>query len=318
MPLTMLDIAKLSGNDEVVGLIEENLRYAPEVDLFASRTIRGTTYKTATRVGLPSVGFRKANKGNARTKSEFRQQLVQTYILGGALQVDRAVAMAHEDGSDALLTLEASGATMAAFRALGSQIYYGTVKDELGFPGLKAATPLGGVTINGDSVTVNAGGNTANTASSVYAVKFGEQDVQLLWGMDSTLNINDTWGTQQVEDDEGKAFEAFVNNLTAWSGMQIGNENCVRRLCNLTVANGLTDALLAQLMETFPVGYTPDVLLMSRRSRSQLQQSRSVSLNGNAKVRPDQPKHAPLPTEYEGIPIVATDSILNTDAIETI
>jgi hypothetical protein len=79
---------------------------------------------------------------------------------------------------------------------------------------------------------------------------------------------------------------------------------------------GLTDALLARLVATFPVGHTPDALFMSRRSRAQLQASRTVTLYGGEKKRPDQPATAPLPTEFEGIPIYATDSILDTDTAE--
>ena len=41
----LLDIAKLTGNDTVVGLIEENQTVAPDVMSFPARTIRGTSYK---------------------------------------------------------------------------------------------------------------------------------------------------------------------------------------------------------------------------------------------------------------------------------
>ena len=106
--------------------------------------------------------------------------------------------------------------------------------------------------------------------------------------------------------------------LTAWIGMQIGNENCVRRLLNLTEdsGKGLTDARLALLRATFPVGFEPDAYFMSRRSRAQLQTSRTISLQATGKNRTDQPNIAPLPTEYEGTPIIVTESIGNADAIE--
>ncbi|WP_156345499.1 hypothetical protein [Verrucomicrobium spinosum] len=45
---------------------------------------------------------------------------------------------------------------------------------------------------------------------------------------------------------------------------------------------------------------------MNKRSRNQLRLSRSTPEN----VYPD------MPTESNGIPIICTDSILNTDAIE--
>jgi hypothetical protein len=99
--------------------------------------------------------------------------------------------------------------------------------------------------------------------------------------------------------------------------MQIGNENCARRIYNLTAdsGKGLTDALLAQLLATFPVGQRPDAIFASRRSVSQLQASRSVVLYGAGTTRPNQAAVAPYPTEFEGIQIIPTDSILNTDVI---
>lgn len=316
--LTMLDVAKLTGNDSTVGLIEENLKYSPEVALFPFRTIKGTTYTTGVRTGLPTTGFRSANEGQTPSKSSFKQLLIECKIFGGQIEVDKAVADAHPDGAAYLQALESDGVMQSSVRNIGSQVWYGTTQDAKGFPGLKAATSFGTSTSAGDALTINATGTTATTASSVYAVKFGAKDVQLLGGNNKAWQLDD-FTIQQIVAANGGKMTAYVAGLNAWLGMQIGHENCVRRIANLTADNGkgLTDALLAQLLATFPVGYTPDAIFMSRRSRSQLQASRTVTLMGNAKVRPDQPNIAPIPTEYDGVPIYATDSILNTDAIES-
>ena len=57
----------------------------------------------------------------------------------------------------------------------------------------------------------------------------------------------------------------------------------------------------------FPVGYKPDVLLMSRRSRMQLQMSRTATTPTGSP--------APYPQEAFGVPIQETDSILDTEAL---
>lgn len=314
---TMLDIAKLNGNDAVVGLIEENLKYSPEVSVFPFRTIRGTSYKTGIRTALPTTGFRAANEGQTPTKSTFDQRLVEAFIFGGQIEVDKAVADAYEDGAAALQAIEGAGVMKSAFRKLGSQIWYGVTSDAKGFPGLKAATVKGALTQANDALTIDATGSTASTASSVYAVKFGAQHLQLIGGNNKAWEL-DEFTTQQITAPNGGKLTAYVAGLTGWIGLQSVNENCVRRLLNLTEdsGKGLTDALLARLFATFPVGEVPDAIFMSRRSRGQLQASRTVTLQGNAKVRPDQPNVAPIPTDYDGVPIYATDSILNTDAIE--
>lgn len=312
---TLLDIAKLNGSDKLVGLIEENLASAPELGIFPMRTIKGTSYPTVVRTGFPSVGFRGANEGFTPGKSTFDRRQVGTYIFGGVIQVDKAVAMAHEDGSAAFEMIEASGVTQNAMIKLGAQIWYGVSTDAKGFPGIKS------LVAKGSTIAVDATGTTATTASSVYAVKFGTQNVTLVAGMNGTMTLA-PFSDQQIPDpnDATKVIPGRVSDLGAWTGLQVGNVNCVGRVLNLTadVGKGLTDTLLAQLMSQFPVGYTPDAIFMSRRSRRQLQVQRTVVINGGAsgKVKGGDSNTAPTPTDYEGIPIYATDSIGITDAIE--
>lgn len=314
--LTLLDIAKLNGNDQVVGLIEENLSSAPELLTIPGRTIKGTSYTTGIRTGLPTVGFRGANAGVASSKSTFKKSLIECFILASQIQVDKAVADAHEDGAEALKMIEGSGVMQAALKRIGSQVWYGTASDVSGFPGLKAFLTAAGATSKGDPLTVNAGGTTATTASSVYAVKFGIKDVQMVFGANAAFALGE-WRTQTVIDSNSLSFEAYVAALTAWVGMQIGNEDSARRIYNLTAdsGKGLTDARLSELLATFPVGQRPDAIFASRRSVSQLQADRVVTLSGTDRTRPNQPKVAAYPTEFEGIPIIPTDSILNTDVI---
>lgn len=314
---TLLDIQKLNGNDREVGLIEENLKYTPELSIFPMRTVRGTNYKTGIRTGLPTTGFRAANEGQTPGKSTFTQRLVECFIFGGQVEADVAVADAHEDGAAAFQMSEADGVMLSSMRNLGSQIWYGVTQDAKGFPGVKAALPFGTNTTAGDPLVINAAGTTATTASSVYAVKFGKKDTILIGGQNSAFKL-DEFTKQQIVAANGGKLTAYVAGLNAWIGLQIGHENCARRIANLTEDSGktLTDALLARLLASFPVGYRPDAIFMSRRSCTQLQTSRTVVLQGNAKVRPDQPNVAPRPTEYDNVPIIETDSILNTDAIE--
>ena len=316
---TLLDIAKLNGNDKVVGLIEENLTAAPELSVFPMRTIAGTNYYTVKRTGFPSVGFRAANAGVVPSKSTFAKQLVECYILSGAIEVDKAVAMAHEDGQEAFEMIESSGVMKQALIELGSQIWYGVSTDSAGFPGIKAATPTT------HSIILNSGGSDADVQSSAYFVKFGPQNVQLIAGRNTTFELSD-FRDQQIVDaaDSTRRLAGRVADLTAWAGLQIGNVNCVGRIYNIgadtETGDTLTDAKIAQLLALFPVGYVPDAIFMSRRSRSQLQRSRTVTINsgpGSAKAGGGLEIVAPVPDSAFGIPIIASDSILNTDAVNS-
>lgn len=308
---TLLDIAKLNGNDAVVGLIEENLTYAPELSIFPARTIKGTQYTTGIRDGLPTTGFRNANEGQTPSKSTYRKALVECSIFGGNVVVDKAVAGAYEDGPDAFKAIEADGVMKSALIALGSQIWYGTTQDAKGFPGLSAFVD--------SSMTYDAVGTTASTASSVYAVCLGPKLVQMVFGQGAAFSLGE-WRDQLVAGPvTGTNFDAYVNALTSWAGLQAIDKYSVAKMKNVTAdsTKTCTDAKLAGLLALFPVGYVPSAFFMSRRSRSQLQASRTVVLNtvGSNKVTSNAELVAPIPTEAFGIPIIATDCLLNTESI---
>jgi hypothetical protein len=314
---TLLDVAKLNGADKEVGLIEEVATSAPEAEIFPFRLISGLSYPTVTRTSLPSVGFRFANQGVTATKSAFIRKLVEAYIFGGRVEADKAVAMAYDEGMEAWEMVEALGVFKQSLISLGSQIWYGVGADAKGFPGIKSALPFtAGVA---DGSVINVAGTTASTASSVYAVKFGKQDVTLVGGNNAVPTLGD-FRDETIYDANAAPLPGRVADLIGWIGLQIGNVNCVRRLANVTADSGktLNGTFLARLVNSFPIGFRPDAIFMSRRSREQYQLSMTVVLNGGAGGDPNgmQTNVAPMPTHYDNIPIIATDSILNTDAIE--
>lgn len=312
--LNLLDIAKLNNTDKVVGLIEESVQFTPELDVFPARSVRGTSFYTVKRTGLPTAEFRTANQGITPTKSSFAKQLVECFILGANVNVDKAVADAYEDGAAALEMIEAAGVMKAAMRTIGSQIWYGVSADADGFGGIKTFTPKSDATM-----CLSSGGSDATVQSSVYAVKFGPQDCQLIIGNGASFNLS-PFRDENFLDSNSLPVPGRVANLTAWVGLAINNINCVKRLCNVgqdsETGDTLTDAKLADLLDLFPSGYRPDAIFMSRRSRKQLQKARTVTLFGQGTDKTNRQNIAAMPTEYEGVPIIASDSILNTDAVE--
>jgi len=306
----LLDITKLNGSDTIVGLIEETLTYAPEVQILPARTIRGTSYKIASRVSYPGVGFRAANEGSTPSKSEFENQLIECYILSGAVQADLAVARAYEDGEQAWKDIESVGVMRQAMIELGSQVIYGTTADAKGFPGLQAIH-----TAFNSGLLVDAGGSTPGTGSSVYGINTDTQGVQLVFGAGTTFELGE-WRIENVGTTS--VYPAHVANLTAWVGMQVGSKYSVGRLRDATddALGGVTDAKLANLLSKYPVGYRPNYWLMNRRSAYQLQLARSAtSVQNGVKTSSGAEIFAPLPTESNGIPIVITDSIANDEAL---
>lgn len=313
---TLLDIVKMNGSDAMVGLIDETTKATPEISghttlgtkriqipgVGAGRTIKGIMYKTLVRTELPSVGFRNANQGTALTKSKYENRTVECFLMNPQWQCDKAVAVVHEDGPQVLMAMEAAAHVTAAFHTLGKQFYYGAENggDAKGHPGLIDSLD--------SEMVVDATGDTASTASSVWAVKFGPQYVQWVWGNGGSLDPSEVT-EQKVQDDDGNWFTAYCQELMARPGLQVINPRGIARIKNLTAQSGkgLTDDLIADLLGKFPVGVAPDVLFMTKRSRAQLQKSRTAT---NATGAP-----APMPEESHGIPIAVTESLLDTEAI---
>lgn len=321
--ITLLEIQKLKDNDEVVGLIEENIAAVPEVEAFPMRTISGTTYKTSLRVGLPKTGFRSANEGQDPGKSEFDNKTVTCEIFGGNVEADVAIADSHEDGAEAYQMIESSGVMLSALLNIGRQIWEGVVNDAKGFPGLRAALPFDGVTtVGGDALCIDAGGEAANTGTNVYAVRFGSQDCELVGGQNDAFTLGDFY-KQMVSDSEGKRFEAYVAALNAWIGFAILSENAARRITNLTAETDhtMTTDLVDDILELFPVGHKPNALFMTRRSMKQLRKSMSIVnvVNGRP-IFGRTPSVAEAIKELKdgyNVETYVTDCIPNNSAIET-
>lgn len=303
--LTLLDLAKLRGNDGVVGLIEENRVVAPEVNLIPARTIPTFTYQTVTRKKLaPSSRFVNVHEAYPTSKDQFENSMVQCYLIAHLVKVAKALQQVSGDAIENLQSLEASRVLRDAFLYIGSQTFYGEGNDKKGFPGI-----VQGVT---DKQTIDATGTTALEKTSVYAVKLGVQDVSYVYGGNSTFALSDF--KEQVIDN----VPSFIADMAAWVGLQIGNIYSLGRIKNLTsqADKGLTDKLIAQLLKTMPIGSRPDYLFMNRDAAFQLQSSRSTTVNAvSGKSSSGAEVWAPAPTESNGIPIVVTDSIISGEAV---
>lgn len=87
------------------------------------------------------------------------------------------------------------------------------------------------------------------------------------------------------------------------------------RLCNVTATTGLTDGMLRDCIEAYVQlndGVMPKAIFMSYGARKMLRKSRTLTLaikNGaNAVVE------APTVVDVDGIPVIATNALLDTEA----
>lgn len=301
--LIKIDTAGVSDID-----VSDLLNKAQIISLLAAGTAsNGTQHQYLKETGAPVVGFRDVNVGHDTSKSDDTLITIALKILSANTMVDKALADAHKKGPGALVARESRRHLKQAFFEAEKQMIYGTGNLADGFDGLVDNATVS--SLAGEMV-INAGGTTINTASSIWFIVTNddESDVTVITGRDGQIDIDDTIVTKHV-DGTGKSYPVYYTPIEGWLGMQVGSKYSVGRIVNVTedAGKGLTDDLLSKMLELFPSDKVPAMIGMSRRSRGQLQRSRTTySPTGMP---------APLPAEYEGVPIVTAESISNVEAL---
>ena len=304
--LTTTDVAHFNKTDMDI-LVSDVLDDAPFLSVLAARTVLGNTFKYSKITANPSVGFRAVNDGIENAKGTYTSVTLDLKVLDASFGVDVAAAQSDERGLEHIMAVEALAHLRQAMAEVEQQIFYGTGNDAAGFAGFASQSNLNNIA---DAQVVNAAGTTASTGSSVYLVRTGDADCQVLWGQNGMIDI----GERQIVERAGSAtgrFPAYYHPIVGWCGLKVGSIYSVIRIANLTAdsGKGLTDSLISQALEKFPASRQPNYIVMNRRSLGQLQRSRTAT---NPTGAP-----APFPQEAFGVPIVVTDQISSTETLLT-
>jgi hypothetical protein len=299
--LTLLDIAKRTNNDRVIGTVEEVTTFAPEIRDIIARPKAGTSYNIHRRNSLPRGAFRSANEGAPLTKSETEQVLAQMHFFDTPLQVDEAIVKADDGELGDILAFEAVGAVQGSFNYLGAEVWYGNNASSKGFDGLR----------NSVYTEINATGETAVSSAYLLWMPSNYQGVHFDIGMQGQMDFPE-WQKQRIFDGGGNPYTAYVSNMSFYIGLNISSVQSVWRVANLTTAKPMTDALGAELLSKVPVARQGSLRwFMNRQVAFQLQKSRSAV--GQIASGSTGAAFAPLPTECQGIPITITDSLLSNE-----
>jgi hypothetical protein len=323
--LTLLDLAKRTGSDAEIGLIEDVVAHAPEMRTLPVRPISGVAFKTTLRTGFPMPSFRGMNEGTALVKSTYEQKLAECFFLDAQLQVDEALPDAEDRSIGDVLADETSGALMGIGLKVGAQLYYGLSADSKGFQGL--STLIG--TDAALNLSAGANANTANTTSAylvfedLKGVHFvaGRTALPMAPGRDTEviaapLQLNGEWRKQQIVDanDANKRLTALVNNVKGWLGLAYGSRYSAFRLRNINASNPLTDAKAAELLAKVPLWIRNSGRLrwyINRNAAFYVQNARSSATTDRNDTR--GANFVPTPTEIQGVPVSLTDSITTTE-----
>lgn len=309
--MTSTDVLKINNSEELVGMIEDVVKDIPEINFFAASPVQKNSYKTLALTALPSTAFRATGSYREFQTATLTNKTVECKYLDASWILEKAVAQQSDWGEDFAKALTQRAHLKSEFFTLAKQIWQGTDSDANGFTGLDAI--IDAVVDGGKKemvVTANTGSIT--DASTVYAVRTGIDSCQLAWGSNGQFNESDVREQLLTTKDSSKTSGAwfYAQDLGGWVGLQVTSKYAAGKITGLSATNtkqGLNDDLLYELIERFPVGMKPDGLFMSRRSFSQLRQSRTAY---NAIGAP-----APYVQEFEGIPIYVTDAIPDTGTI---
>jgi len=301
--VTLLDIKKMEdgiGHD----IVEENVANHPELLLVPAETMTGTSMQLTVRTDLPTIGFSEPNAGITQSKGGYLTRTFNTAFLDALIKTDvRLLQNRTAESAGRYLASEQSGYVEAAVRHAGRQFWYGVANDSKGFPGLIAQ-----MSTDADHV-INATGTTS-AKSSVFFLSLGPSKVEWLLGNGTSIAF-DEWRKETVSAPDGKGGE--IEAMTSWMhfapGARLANRNAMLRIKNLTEESGkkLTWDLMQDAQQKFidELGMVPTHVFMTGRSRRQLRDESVTAEN----------KNPPLPTEFEGIPIVQSHSLSNTETI---
>lgn len=296
--VTLIDVAKL---DAGIGapLISEVAVVAPEARVFPVDVIQGGTVELSVNTASATVGFRNANEGTTPSIGQFESRIFQTQVIEHPIVIDiQGVLQASKDPAR---VMESTARTVleGVVKHIGVQNYYaGTAQSGAD---LKAAPGLLAQANSAATHTVDADGSTALT--SVFMLRLGDGYCDHVYGNGTTLNMGD-WMEETVESAAGKKLRALVSYVSGRVAPRLSNKNALVRIKKIGTDTNktLNDALLFQAFEKFLTnGQEPNAIFMTPRSQRQLQASRTATTTNGAP--------APLPNEWNGIPIYITNSI---------
>ena len=188
-------------------------------------------------------------------------------------------------------------------------MWYGDNASDKGFNGLINILPAARVSF-GDIT------GSATTKSSVYLVRYGVANgLSFDLGNNSTINLSE-WRTETIYDANSKPFPGYVADISGWIGFSVKTLEAAWRIANVGTESGkvgLSDKMIAAALSNWR-GAAPDAIYMNRTAAFLLQQSRTYSLSGTAKLPGFVAPFAPSPTESNNIPIVITDALADDES----
>lgn len=309
----IIDLVKGAYADATVGIVDEVVKAVPEIAFFDARLVKGTQFKTLAKTGLPTTGFRTVGNGVDASRSGYALKTFDLGVLAGLVQVDKAEVLGDSVRSkEEVLSDEAIDMVISGMKTLAGKVWYGNKASAESFDG------VAGLCL--DELVVSAGDSTANKCSSAFAVG---NDVKkacgLVFSENSGFFLNGDLDFKEgtMTGSNSKPVPCFWTDLTGWAGFSAVNSKKMARLANLGASSHtLTDALLAKLVNAYRKANdeVPSAIFASYDQLAFLQASRTAT---QVAPRERGSISAEWPTDYQGIPLIASNAISDAEAVWT-
>lgn len=334
--LTLKDATSFQGTSDVVGLVDNIINVAPELDLILGLPIKGISYRARIMTAIGSnAAFRSIGGGVQLSAPSFDRKRFNCFPWDCQMEIGEDLLIeAEAEGEAPFQMMEANATAAMRQKALkiGKQFYLGSANDIKGPPGLIDFLAVQRTQVDSrtglkiDQV-IDAGGNS-NNCVTIWFIKQGPQGVHWIFGNGRGIQMN-PWRPQRTAGLDSTPANptyrtAWLANTFGYIGTSMANYHALGAIINIdptikadgTYTTPLTDAMIAQLWAKFPITEKPDMALCTQNAAASLQLQRTVTNFVQSTGREWTSGAAPyadfpttLPTA-KNIPLVVTDSIL--------
>lgn len=338
--ITLKDLTAAEGTDESVGMVDNIVNVAPELDKVMGRPIPGISDKALILTAIGSnAAFRKVGGGVQLSAPSFDRKRFNCLPFDCQMEVpeDVLIEMKGSLSGGQIFERFATAAVRQKALLMGKQFYAGSSQDPNGFMGLIDFLALQRTQV--DSRTglkidqaIDAGGTSAGNCEIIWFIKQGPQGVGFLFGNGRGITMNPWWKQRTESADStvnSKKFRtSWCSNTFGYIGTSMFNYHAVGCIYNVDTTNGTTtanglwnDNTVADLFAKWPITEKPDLAFCSQKAATMLQKTRSVTnfvsnkdrgWTSDAALIGDFPTN--LPT-MGGIPLIVTDSIQKTNQV---
>lgn len=283
------------------------------------------------RTGLPSVYYRLLNQGVPKSKSTTAQIDEPIAILEARSEIDTEIVELNGNSASFRLT-EADSFLEGMNQKAAGTLVYGSAANPEQFVGL--ANRYASLEATNAQNIINAGGTTANDATSVYLIGWGIKSCYMTFPKASKAGlIHEDLGIGDAFDSNNNRFRAYMDRYVWKHGLVLKDWRYVVRICNIDVATlindptGSTIALIDKMLKalhrlpSYAGGMAPDgtgwrgikpVFYANRTVREMIDIQASHKANMLLSVGDEEGR---LKTSLRGVPIRTMDQILLTEAL---